>query len=112
MPTILAQAIATPTQITAFLPFIGLAVLAYLLYQVFSKKEEKFIKLMKFPNSAVILLILIAMALIPASTLALLGFLTPTALILTQIFSVVFIAYMLADSIFYVVAHFIPETLE
>ena len=101
MASLLAQTIVAQTPLTQFVPWIALLVTGFLLYEVFIKKDSKYIEALTTQRVLVPLFILVALALAPASVTALFGFAETAVTVLIQLISAVLISVTVVAGLTY-----------
>jgi len=99
---LLDQVLMAQTPIQQFVPWIGLITLIYLLYKVFGEKDAKFIELLGTQKLLIPIFILIALALVPASTTVLFGIAEPLIDVLLQIIIAILMGVAVSAGIVFV----------
>ncbi|HDI72899.1 MAG TPA: hypothetical protein ENF58_02065 [Candidatus Altiarchaeales archaeon] len=90
----------------------GIGAFLYLVYQTLVVKARKYIEMMKGMKALVPIAILVALTLIPATTLALFGAGEAFVRAILEISTVTLIGYVLALAVYQAVSRFAPEYLE
>lgn len=90
----------------------GIGAFLYLVYQTLVAKASRYIEMMKGIKALVPIAILIALTLIPATTLALFGAGEPFIRAILEISVVTLIGYVLALAVYQAVSRFAPEYAE
>jgi len=98
--TILTQTLTEP-MLGNLLPIIGLAVFGWLVYKAVIKKEDAYRALLSGRQALVPIFALVAMALIPASTIGLFGVASPLISFIFELATITFIGALLAIMVVY-----------
>ena len=85
MTSLLAQALTTETALSQLVPFVALLTAGVLLWFTFIKKDKRALELLTTQNLLVPVFMFIALALAPASVMALFGFAESTVMTVVQI---------------------------
>lgn len=102
MASLLGQTLVAQTPLTNYIPWIALLVTGYLLYMIFFKKDSKYIELVTTQRVLIPLFMLVALALVPSSVMALFGFAETAIMTVVQIITAFLVSIAVVAGITFV----------
>jgi len=112
MESVLAQALYQATPVSNWTPVIAFLVPVVLLYLVFAKKDRRVIELLTTQKLLVPIGILLALALSPASVMAIFGSVQNIMMAVVQLITAVFIPTIITAGVVYLIGLVNPKALE
>ena len=106
MASLLQYSLSQATPISGIAPWIALVAFLYVAYEAFVKKESKFVELLTTNKILVPIFMLVGMALVPSSVVALFGIVEPVVTAIVQIVTGVLFAILLNAGVAWLIKTF------